>query len=171
MMNDNGNAVAVWVEGSITIARKLYVKKFVQGQGWQPAEVQSDVPSPELAIVMLDPNENMILRWINNNDYSISSKRFLVSSGWQAIETLRTASQSAPSGLKLQMDAQGRTLASWANEFKKLPSIAGTWDVTEERLGQLGGSSGAKFKMASSGGAAMIWIESETLLISRDIGF
>lgn len=118
VMDDAGNAMVVWIQGSGNL-HSLWARHYAVGSGWGAAQlIEADdtggVSPPQLA---MDASGNVLVVWqqYNGSVYNIWSNRYRAGIGWGTAQMLDTAAGTATYP-HVAMNASGVGVAVWQQQ-------------------------------------------------------
>ena len=119
-INAHGDAVAVWMQYSDTVAGKvnIWANRFSVQSGWQQAQqIQDDNTNAYFPKVAIDQAGNAIVVWSQNDGAHdrthIYANRFEVSEGWGAGMLIQSDNTTLASEPEIAMDAVGNASVVW----------------------------------------------------------
>jgi len=165
-MDSDGNAMAVWSQGSSIMANR-----YVAGTGWGTAElIETGFERARCPQVAMNSSGNAIAVWMQGDGSwdSIWANRYVAGTGWGTAELIETSSTSLDYGAMLPqvaMDASGNALAVWSQYEGTNDSIwsnryvAGTGWGTAELIetDNSGNAYRPQLAMDSAGNAMAVW--------------
>ena len=113
-MDDNGNAVAVWVQNDGTYDR-MWANRYVAGQGWgTPQVIETNPGDADFARVAVNGNGNAVALWkqFNGVNFDIWANLYVAGQAWGTATLIETSSEDA-SETWVAMDTQGNAMAVW----------------------------------------------------------
>ena len=118
VMDDAGNAMVVWIQGSGNL-HSLWARRYAVGSGWNAAQlIETDdtggVSPPQLA---MDASGNVLVVWqqYNGSVYNIWSNRYRARIGWGTAQMLDTTAGTATYP-HVAMNAGGDGVAVWQQQ-------------------------------------------------------
>jgi hypothetical protein len=115
-MDDNGNAVAVWIQNDGTDDR-MWANRYVAGQGWGTATlIEPNLGFASFPHVAFDDGGNAIVVWYQEfgeaTGRHIWANRYVVGSGWGTPTRLDSYIQNGQ-GPRLAVNGSGNAMAVW----------------------------------------------------------
>jgi hypothetical protein len=114
-INNSGNAVAVWQQGSGTGTCRAYANTYISGTNWAEAQLISDdtevITNPEVSI---NASGNAFAVWFQYDliRTNICANRYVAGTGWSNSTLIETNDNDANSH-KIAVDSSGRAIAIW----------------------------------------------------------
>jgi hypothetical protein len=133
--DEAGNAFCVWEELKNDGSQEstIWANRYEVDQGWGvPERIQASVLPSLRPAVAADLDGNAIAIWVElefpSNLQVVRSRRYDVGSGWGANEAIDTMpTNSVPSAVDVQMDADRNAIAIWAENTR--PADGGNGEV------------------------------------------
>ena len=113
-MDDNGNAVAVWIQNDGTDDR-MWANRYVAGQGWgTPQVIETNPGDADFARVAVNANGNAVALWkqFNGVNFDIWANVYVAGQSWGTATRIDNSSEDA-SETWVAMDNQGNAMAVW----------------------------------------------------------
>ena len=165
-LDDDGNAIAVWVQFN-----SVYANRYVAGEGWQGPTVLHTLPGNAYRPTAgFDNNGNVIVVWMQFDDTSFGRSiyvRHYADGAWQATYRFEeTGNPGNPGTPEIDFDTEGNATVVW------LQSDGTTTRLYEKRHLATGGWQGAtpvasgvgdfpdylQFDVNAHGNAVAIWV-------------
>src|SRR5947199_161390 len=113
-MDDNGNAIAVWVQNDGTYD-SMWANRYVAGQGWgTPELIETNTGDADFARVAVNGNGVAVALWKQSNgvNHDIWSNIYVPGQGW-GTATLMEANPNDGSEPWVAVDKNGNAMAVW----------------------------------------------------------
>lgn len=167
VIDDNGNAIAVWREwDGITGIANVYANQYVAGTRWNPtptllqATPTDDALAPQLA---MDGSENAIAVWSQEESgvYNLYARRYTVDAGWDPTPTLLETNPGNALAPQVAFDGHGNAVVVWSQGWndiyaKKYEAGRG-WGTTTLVEMSPGNTSLPNLAVDINGDAIVVW--------------
>src|SRR6266550_4434710 len=126
-MDDNGNAIAVWVQNDGTYD-SMWANRYVAGQGWgTPELIETNTGDADFARVAVNGNGVAVALWKQSNgvNHDIWSNIYVPGQGW-GTATLMEANPNDGSEPWVAADKNGNAMAVW-RQYKGVQPDPSIW--------------------------------------------
>jgi len=165
----NGDAIAVWVQGSEPI--DLYSATYSASTNtWQNPELrETDDMSALLPSVSIDANGNAIAVWAQGG--SILADRYVAATQtWQGIQMLETSSTEAAQP-RISMDDSGNAIAVWLQNNDMVANrydvASASWEGPVALDNSVSVASDPAISLDADGNAIAVWAQSGDIFSNR----
>jgi hypothetical protein len=176
VMDSNGNAVAVWVQGTVS-ANNLYARRYLANVGWEATihPVQLGAGSVSQLQLALDASGVVTAVWRRHEGSfaNIHAAR-MINGTWGASRALQTSATYAQQP-RLAMDEDGSALALWLhldgshlNVYASRFTIGTqSWSSAHRIDTGTGDASGHAVAIDPSGNGLAVWLKNQRMYVSR----
>jgi hypothetical protein len=177
--NDDGDAIAVWIEWDGT-RYNIWSNRYVVGAGWGDAQlIETGDGGANHPQVAMDGEGNAIAVWsqFDGTQYSIWSNRYVAEIGWGDAQLIETDDGGAGSQ-QVAMDENGNAVAVWcqydgtrggvwANRY----AVGTGWSDAEliEAYDENEYIYGTQVAMDEDGNAIAVWLQDFAILMNMNI--
>jgi hypothetical protein len=169
VMDNSGNATAVWIQGD-GIWNSVYSNRYITGTGWAGRTLiettGGDAYNPQVAV---DGSGNLMAVWVQDPSPSIYANRYISGTGWSGAVEIDAGAYGAFAP-QIAMNNSGNAIAVWMQINAQGPCrayansyTAGSWTGAQLISDNIEVVTDPEVAINASGNAFAIWYQYDTI--------